>query len=699
MDKFLNLVKENYDDSELIEKAYHFACKAHEGVTRRSGEPYIIHPISVAEILIEMKMDEASIVASLLHDVVEDTPVTFKQIKKEFGEEVEKLVKGVSKINRVNFADKDVLEMDSLKRLFIAMSKDLRVILIKLADRLHNIRTVQYLKPDKRVRFCSETMSVFVPLAERMGFSPMKREMEDICFKYLNPKEYERVQNESDRKYKKSQEKMKTITEVFEQKLKDCSINARVQSRFKNVYSLYEKIKSKGTAKIYDAIAFRIIVDDIDVCYKVLGIVHSLYRPVPGRIKDYIASPKANGYQSIHTTVLMKDGTPFEVQIRTFEMHEHCEYGIAAHWRYKDGDKKVEVYENELNWIKSAVENEKQIKDSSSFIKAMSMDLATTEIWCFTPKYKPISLPEKSTPVDFAYAVHTDIGDTCIGAKVNGKKVSLSKTLETGDVVEILTDKDKKPSRDWLKFVASAHARQNIRNYFKRNINPETLKMGKAMLEKTAEMVGVSIGDIFDSDLLEECKRKYLVYSLDEVFASIGAGGINAFDIISMARQIKKNKQNANDRDDSPIYIEGSEVAGVKLARCCSPVPGDEIVALSSKSGLISVHCVSCVNVRGIEKDRLLNAEWKNSEDIQPRRYDIMLRIVGKDEEFMLSKIIDVMYMMNVRMSTITARILSKGKFEVLVGVRVKNLEETNEVMATIKQIEGITLVNRASVR
>lgn len=699
MDNFLEKVKQNYGESELIEKAYYFACKAHEGVTRRSGEPYIIHPITVAEILIDMKLDEESIASALLHDVVEDTPVTFKQIKQEFGEEVEKLVKGVSKINRVNFTDKYTLEMDSLKRLFIAMSKDLRVILIKLADRLHNIRTVQYLKPDKRVKFCQETMSVFVPLAERMGFSPMKREMEDICFKYLNPKEYEKVKSESDRKYKKSQEKMRVITEIFEKELANNHINGKVQSRFKNVYSLYEKIKSKGTAKIYDAIAFRIIVDSVDVCYQVLGLVHKLYRPVPGRIKDYIASPKANGYQSIHTTVLMKDGTPFEVQIRTFEMHEHCEYGIAAHWRYKDGEKKVEVYEKELNWIKSAVENEKQIKDSSSFIKAMSMDLATSEIWCFTPKYKPISLPENSTPVDFAYAVHTDIGDTCIGAKVNGKKVSLSRPLETGDVVEIITDKDKKPSRDWLKFVVSAHARQNIRSFFKRNINPETLKMGKAMLEKTAEMIGISVGDILDSELLEECKRKYLVYSLDEIFASIGAGGINAFDIVSIARQIKKSRQASNERDDSPIYIEGSDVSGVKLARCCSPVPGDEIVAISSKSGVISVHCESCVNVREIEKDRLLNAEWKEDDGAQHRRYDIMLRIVGKDEEFMLSKIIDVMYMMNVRMSTITARILSKGKFEVLVGVRVKNLEETNELMATIKQIDGIGIVNRASVR
>lgn len=697
--EFLDLVKQNYGESKLIEKAYHFACKAHAGEKRKSGEPYIIHPIAVATILIEMKMDEATIAAALLHDTVEDTSVTFKQIKQEFGDEVEKLVKGVSKINRIHYDKKEILEMDSLKRMFIAMSKDLRVILIKLADRLHNIRTVEYLPYDKRIKFCSETMNLFVPLAERMGFNAMKREMEDTCFKYLNPEEYEKVKSESDRKYKKSQEKMKTITETFENELTKMGIKHEVQSRFKHVYSLYKKIKSKGTAKIYDAIAFRIIVENVEQCYQVLGMVHSIYRPVPGRIKDYIADPKSNGYKSLHTTVLMKDGTPFEVQIRTFEMHELCEFGIASHWRYKSGDEKKEAYEKELNWIKDAVENEKQIKDSSSFIKAMSMDLATTEIWVFTPKYKPISLPEKSTPVDFAYAVHTDIGDTCVGAKVNGKKVQLSKPLETGDVVEIITDKNKKPSRDWLKFVVSAHAKQNIRNYFKRTINPETLKKGKAILEKAADVAGISLGEILTPEMLEECNRKYLVYSFDDMFASIGAGGINAFDIVSMARQIKKSKQSTEKKDDCPIYIEGSDVEGVKLARCCSPVPGDEIVAIESNSGTITVHCASCANIKSIDGERTLNADWKSGADVNPyKKYDINLRVVGKDEDGMLSKIIDIMYSLKVKMNNITARIISEGKFEVLMSIKVKDLQETNEIIEKIKELDNIQFVNRSSL-
>lgn len=697
--EFLDLVKQNYGDSELIEKAYYFASNAHKNEKRKSGEPYIVHPIAVAEILIEMKMDEATIASALLHDTVEDTAVTFKLIKKEFGDEVEKLVKGVSKINRIHYDNKEIVEMDSLKRMFIAMSKDLRVILIKLADRLHNIRTVEYLSPDKRIKFCSETMNLFVPLAERMGFNAMKREMEDTCFKYLNPEEYEKVKNESDRKYKKSQEKMKSITETFENALTKEGIKHEVQSRFKHVYSLYKKIKSKGTAKIYDAIAFRVIVENVEQCYQVLGIVHSLYRPVPGRIKDYIASPKANGYKSLHTTVLMKDGTPFEVQIRTFEMHELCEYGIASHWRYKTGDEKKEEYEKELNWIKDAVENEKQIKDSSSFIKVMSMDLATSEIWVLTPKFKPISLPEKSTPVDFAYAVHTDIGDTCVGAKVNGKKVQLSKPLETGDVVEIITDKDKKPSRDWLKFVVSSHARQNIRNYFKRTISPETVKKGKSMVEKTADVAGISMGEILSPELLEECKHKYLVYSFDDMFASVGAGGINAFDIVSIARQIKKSKNSSEKKEDCPIYIEGSDVSGVKLARCCNPVPGDEIVALESNSGTITVHCASCVNLKNIDADRTLNAEWKTGETFNPfRKYDLVLRIVGKDEDGMLSKIIDELYDMKVKMNTITARIISEGKFEVVVSIKVKNLDETNQIIERIKKIDNIQFVNRSSV-
>lgn len=697
--EFLDLVKQNYGDSELIKKAYYFASTAHKNEKRKSGEPYIVHPIAVAEILMDMKMDEATIVAALLHDTVEDTSVTFKQIKQEFGDDVEKLVKGVSKINRIHYDNKEIVEMDSLKRMFIAMSKDLRVILIKLADRLHNIRTVEYLSEDKRIKFCSETMNLFVPLAERMGFNAMKREMEDTCFKYLNPEEYEKVKNESDRKYKKSQEKMKSITETFKKALAKEGIKHEIQSRFKHVYSLYKKIKSKGTAKIYDAIAFRVIVETVEQCYQVLGIVHSLYRPVPGRIKDYIASPKANGYKSLHTTVLMKDGTPFEVQIRTFEMHELCEYGIASHWRYKLGDAKKEEYEKELNWIKDAVENEKQIKDSSSFIKVMSMDLATSEIWVLTPKFKPISLPEKSTPVDFAYAVHTDIGDTCVGAKVNGKKVPLSRTLETGDVVEIITDKDKKPSRDWLKFVVSSHARQNIRNYFKRNINPETVKKGKTMVEKTAEVAGISMGEILSPELLEECNRKYLVYSFDDMFASVGAGGINAFDIVSIARQIKKSRSESEKKEECPIYIEGSDVSGVKLARCCNPVPGDEIVAIESNSGTITVHCKSCVNLKNVDIDRTLNAEWKTGETFNPyRKYDLVLRIVGKDEDGMLSKIIDALYDMKVKMNTITCRIISEGKFEVVVSIKVRNLDETNQIVERIKKIDNIQFVNRSSV-
>lgn len=698
--EFLDIVKENYEDYAQIEKAFHFACKAHLNEKRKSGEPYIVHPVAVATILIEMKMDEATIIAGLLHDTVEDTKVTFKQIRQEFGDEVEKLVKGVSKINRINYDQKEKLEMDSLKRMFIAMSKDLRVILIKLADRLHNIRTVEYLPAVKRAKFCSETMDVFVPLAERMGFNSMKREMEDTCFKYLYPEEYARVKSESDRKYEKSQEKMKIITSTLERELSKRGIKNEIQSRFKHVYSLYKKIKSKGTAKIYDAIAFRIIVSTVEECYQCLGIVHSLYRPVPGRIKDYIASPKPNGYTSLHTTVIMKDGTPFEVQIRTFEMHEICEYGIASHWRYKYGEEKLELYENELNWIKEAVESERQIKDSLSFIKAMSMDLSTSEIWVLTPKLKPISLPEKSTPVDFAYAVHTDIGNTCVGAKVNGKKVQLSRQLETGDVVEILTDKNKKPSRDWLKFVASSHARQSVRNFFKKNINAENVKIGKQKLEEKAQLLGVEMGDILSQELLEEIKKKYLVYSLDDMFASIGAGGINAVDIVLIAKQIFKNKAERKETEDCPIYIEGSNVVGVKLARCCSPVPGDAIVAISSKSGAITVHCASCFNVQNIESDRMLGAEWKDKKSLNPyKKYDIDLRIVGKDGDGILSQIIDIFWSMDIKMNSITAKILSEGKFEILANLKIKDLEETNHVIENIKNVENVQFVNRAFVR
>lgn len=689
MDEFLELVNSKYQENDLITKAYNFACKAHKNQKRVSGEPYIIHPIAVATILIDLGLDQETISAALLHDVVEDTPTSFKKIREEFGGQVELLVKGVSKINSIKYS-KSEIEMDSLKRMLIAMSKDIRVILIKLADRLHNIRTIDALSQSRQIRICTETRNLFIPLAERLGLNTIRLEMEDKCFKILNPKEYDKLKKELDRKYVKTTERMKSIQEILENCLKEANINGEVKSRLKHFYSLYKKIKDKGTAKIYDIIAFRIIVDNQDDCYRILGEVHKLYKPVPGRIKDYIAAPKSNGYRSLHTTLLTKDGTPFEIQIRTHLMHQYCEYGIAAHWRYKTGDKKKDILEDKLNWIRSIIEDERQIKDSENFVKALQMDFSTSEIWVFTPNYKPISLPENATPIDMAYAIHTELGNTCVGAKVNGRKVPLTSKLDTGDVVEIITSNNSKgPSRDWLKIAVSTNARSHIRNFFKKSMIPENVTVGKQVLEEKALEVHVPFGNIIGGKVFEEIKKKYLVYSLDDMFSSIATGGIKPIDIINIAMITMGGVK--EEKSESPVYIEGSDIEGVKFARCCNPIPGDKIVGISSNNG-ITVHCEDCVNIRNMDKERYLSSEWK--EGVQ-RDFETSFRIVGKDRDGVLSEIISTIYEENMKLNFVNARVIGGGKFEIILNVFVKNRGEADDIAEKISKIECVQVVNR----
>ena len=692
MKDFVEIVKNNYDDYEMILKAFNFACDAHKNAKRKSGEPYIIHPVAVAKTLIDLGLDKETISAALLHDVVEDTPTSFKTIRKEFGEDVELLVKGVSKISGIKYDKPEIKEMNSLRRLFISMSKDIRVILIKLADRLHNIRTVEALSPQRQIRFCSETMNIFVPIAERLGLNAIKNEIENKCFYILRPNEYKKLKDELDRKYDKTTERIQKIEQRLNEALKETDLKFEVKSRLKHFYSLYKKIRDKGTAKIYDIIAFRVLVESEEECYKVLGLIHKLYKPVPGRIKDYIAAPKANGYKSLHTTLVTKDGTPFEVQIRTYQMHEYCEYGIAAHWRYKQGKDKQDILDDKLNWIRSIIEDEKQIKDSESFIKALQMDFSTAEICVFTPKYKPISLPEKSTPIDFAYAIHSDLGDSCIGAKVNDKKVKLNKVLETGDVVEIITSKSSKgPSREWLNFAVSTHARARIKNYFKKGIIPENVNKGKEILDDKAEKSGINVSDCMSQEVLEEVRKKFLVSSLEDMFSSVAIGGINPSEIISIALAHKNLKIEKNEKKESPVYIEGGEVSGVKFARCCCPIPGDAICAIASNNG-VTVHCTTCSNLKNVDKEKSLTAEWK--ENIN-KLFDVSLKIVGKDKLGTFVRIMDVFYNNNFIMSYASAKVVSEGKFESLVTAKIRNKQEEQKIIKLIKNIENVQNVTR----
>ena len=692
MDKFVDLVKEKFEDASLVLKAYDFACEAHKNDKRKSGEPYVIHPINVAKILTEYGLDQTTVAAALLHDVVEDTPVSFKKIKEEFGTEVEMLVKGVSKISSIKYS-KEVIELDSLRRLFIAMSKDIRVILIKLVDRLHNIRTVQYLKPEKQIKFCTETMNLFVPLAERLGIDVIKLELENTCFKYLNPVEYQKIKGELDKKQEKNLERMGQIKSRLEEQLSKANIDASVLTRFKRIYTLYKKLRAKGTAKAYAVIGIRVIVNSMEECYKTLGEIHKIYKPVPGQIKDYIASPKINGYKSLHTTVISEDGTPFEVQIRTKTMHELCEYGVLAYWGGKLGSKKDKVLKDKVAWIKSIIQDEKEIKDSENFVEALQKDFASTaEIWVFTPKNKPISLPEKSTPIDMAYAIHTDLGNTCVGAKVNGKKVPLNYILDTGDVVEIITSPQSKgPSRDWLKIAVSGTARTHIRTFFKKNIVPENVAVGKLILEGKAEDMEIPISICLSKAVLEEVKHKYLIYSLDDMFSSIAMGGIKVNDILNIAiSKWKKEEQvEIQKKNDCPILLNGREVDIVKLARCCTPVPGDEISAIASNNG-VTVHCADCVNLRDIADDRRLSVSWKDDID---KTFEVSLRVGGKDEVGMASKVSDVLYFNDVVMKSFSAKVLSGGRFEIIINAMVKDKSQMELIADAIRELDNVSFV------
>ncbi len=691
MEEFLELVSEKYNNSDLILRAYEYAKEMHKNQYRLSGEPYIVHPVAVAKYLMDLGLDEETIAAALLHDVVEDTSTSYKKLKEMFGENVEKLVKAVSKINNIRYSDASMHEMDSLKRLFIAMGKDIRVVLIKLADRYHNVQTVSALPYERRIKFCTETMNLFVPLAERLGLNNMKGELEDMCFKVLKPEEYDKLKDELVRKYEKTTLRMSNIEEKLKTVLSNLGLEGDVYSRLKHFYSLYKKIRDKGTAKIYDIIAYRIIIDKTEDCYRVLGEIHKMFRPVPGRIKDYIASPKANGYQSLHTTVITKDGTPFEVQIRTHDMHKYCEYGIAAHWRYKTGDQRTDEYETKLNWLKSIIENEKQIKDSENFVKALQMDFSTSEIWVFTPKYKPISLPENSTPIDFAYAIHTDLGNTCVGAKINGRRVPLSATLETGDVVEILVNKDSRgPQREWLKIAVSTNARSHIRAFFRKSTMPENIKKGREMLEEKAREMNVPFNLCLLPKTISEVMHRYLVYSLEDMFACIATGGIREADIINIAMK-NNGEEPETKKEDIPLFIEGSEIEGVKFAHCCMPIPGDDIYAIVSNSA-ITVHCSSCPNLKNIDKERLLSAQWKDNINME---FTLSLKIGGKDQEKIVSNVINVFYENNIRIVNLNAKIAGEGRFEILVELKIHNIDEFEDIKSKIENIPNVMYVNR----
>lgn len=702
--EFVLKVKESYGgNSKDILLALDFAKQIYKNEKRLNGDDYITHPIAVAGMLIEYGLDYETIIAALMHDSVKMGLTTFKKIKDLFGENVEALVKGYVKISSLQYerADSEHNDLENVRQMFLALGKDLRVILIRICDRYHNLQTLENLSQEKQFDLASETMDIFVPLVERLGMGKLRSSMEDICFKYLNPQAYFKIDEELKRKYDKKTTIMNEISGVLESALKKLNIKGEVSCRFKHYYSIYKKLKKSGIEKIYDIIAHRVIVPEIKDCYAVLGEIHSHFRPVPGRIKDYIASPKPNGYQSLHTTLLTKDGVPFEVQIRTFEMHKFCEYGVAAHWRYKEGNVKNSLVEEKINWLKKTIESEKQIKDNESFINALKMDLSTGVIWVFTPKYKPIELPENATPVDFAYAIHSGVGDKCVGAKVNDKMVPLNYQLETGDVVEILTNQNSKgPSLDWLNFARSSSTRNHIRQYFKKQSKEENIKLGKDILELEAKKCGYQLSDLLSDLDIADLTKRFNLTNIDDVFASIGYGGITAKQAIGkvvaqrkqqekLARkaELQSQEQIKHNDDISAVVVDGLSGLTVRFGGCCHPIAGDEIVGFASRNRGITIHRKDCPNVKNISKDKEVKVEWKHGKG---QVFNTTLTLITKNSSGVLSKITTLLANMKINIASVSTKMISSGEAVVNLVIQVQSRDQAKEATIKLRQLDGI---------
>lgn len=713
--EFLDNVTANYtaEEASLIRKAYFLAKEKHAGQKRKSGEDYIIHPMAVADIIIQMGMDVATVEAALLHDVLEDTPYTHDEMKAEFGDEVVFLVEGVTKLAKINFTSKQQSQAENLRKMLLAMCHDLRVVVIKLADRLHNMRTLSNVEPEKQIETAQETLDIYAPLAARLGIMQIKSELEDLCMRYLYPEEYNHLRDVIASKKNERDAFVAKMIEQLDAALKETDLKYEINGRSKHFYSIYRKMKRLqcDIDEIYDLVALRVIVDgETNRCYDVLGIVHTLWKPLIGRFKDYISTPKPNNYQSLHTTVLAPGGAPFEVQIRTKEMHRVAEYGVAAHWKYKDGktdgnlDKKIE-------WIRKVMEAEADVKDSRELMDTLKTDIFSDEVFVFTPKGDVIVLPVGSTIIDFAYAIHSKVGERCSGGKVNQRMVPLSTKLQTGDIVEVITG-GKGPSRDWLKYAMSSSTRSRIRAYFKRNMREENIAIGKQMLELECRHRGYNPRDLLVQDWMQSISKRYALVDVDDVYAAIGYGELTSGQVVQKLMALYREEQAqlvppveedspVNPRftqvkaSDSAVLINGQSGMLVRLGRCCSPVPGDRIVGYISRGRGISVHRVDCVNVKGVEPERLLPAEWAN---VAAGRFEASLSIKAVDRPQLVG---DVCGAINAMGNAVTLTSLGagidkrKGNAVINLSVQVDSKETLQMLKNKFLQVRGVIDVDR----
>ncbi len=698
-------------DTKLIEKAYDFASVAHAGQLRMSGEPYFMHPASVAKNIAEMGFDEHTIAAGLLHDTVEDTSASIDELEDEFGEQVADIVDGVTKINMMTFDTKEEAQAENIRKMILAMSHDIRVPIVKLADRTHNMRTLQFQKPHKKISISQETMDIYAPLANRLGLHKIKQELEDLSFRYLQPDQYAHIANWLETNQVVERQIINKVITKLEEIMRENKIEGRVFGRIKQVYSIYLKMKAQGTPldEMHDIIAFRVIVKELRDCYAVLGLVHALWRPVAGRFKDYISLPKANGYQSLHSTVIGPEGERIEIQIRTEEMNDFAEHGVASHWLYKENNKNHAIKAGDmpqLQWIRDILERQRDEADSREFMSTLRLDLFSNEIYVFTPKGLVKQLPDGATPLDFAFLVHTDVGFHCVGAKINGKLVPLSTQLKSGDTVEIITDKNRYPSRDWLKLVKTSKARSKIQNYLRTEERGKAIALGRDMLEKEGRKMGINVIRAVKDGTLSELISEFSSSSIDDLFANVGYAKFTPKKILTKLQALIDPKtveplpleaptkaSTADNKDHTGgIVVKGIDDTLVHFAKCCKPVPGDQVIGFISRGRGVIVHLSNCPHLLDLESERLISVTWQNEE---PRPFPATIKVTAKNEKGMLAAIATEIANFDVNIQGLILTTTLDNKAEVDFTVEVTDAVHLYQLMDKIRKLPNIYEVVR----